>query len=103
MLLLLISKGYIPEMATREICSTTFFLPWQAVFFIFPAPWGLLNLQSQTQELAEYLEVKFWRREPRYSAQRLTMATMVQLSSVSFETVHEQIMSPVRGENTFDL
>lgn len=31
------------------------------------------------------------------------MATMVQQSSVSFETVHEQMMSPVKGENTFDL
>lgn len=102
MLLLLILKGHIPEMATREICSTLF-LPWQADFFIFPAQWGFLNWQSQTQELAKYLEAKYRRGQPRFSAQRLTMATTVHLSSVSFETVHDQIMSPVRGQNTFDL
>lgn len=58
MLLLLISRGYIPKMDTREICSITCSLPWQADFFIFPAQWGFLNLQSQTQELPKGLKSK---------------------------------------------
>lgn len=68
--LLLISKGYRPWMATTQSCSTIPFLAVADRFLYFPSKMGTFNMQRWTQKLAKDLEAKWGRGHPRCSAQR---------------------------------